>query len=166
MEQEYLSNSKKSAESERDGFLIDVIEVRLTVYGEPVPKSRPRVTRNHTYTPARTVNQEKKIAMAYKSVYRGFMFAKGVPLRLEVDFYVGVAKSDSKKLKQKKMCGDIRPTKVPDLDNEQKLVQDALNQVAFYDDSQIVESVGRKFYSDNPRTEIKIIKIGGGNGDR
>lgn len=141
-------------------------EISFTVYGEPVSKSRPRVTRWGTYTPEKTTSQEKKIALVYKSIYHGFKFDKDVPLRLETDFYVGVPKSDGKKTREKKLSGEIRPTKKPDVDNEQKLVQDSLNQVAFYDDAQIVETVGRKFYSDKPRTEIKIKRIGGDNDGR
>ena len=101
----------------------------------------------------------------YKSLYHGFRFEKGTPLRMNVNFYMGIPKSDGKAKREKKLTGEIKPTKVPDIDNLQKLVQDSINKVVFYDDSQVVEIFARKLYSDKPRTEIKITEIGGDNGD-
>ena len=158
-EQDYISECQMQSEN--------IEEVRFTVFGEPVPKARPRVTSGHTYTPVKTSNQEKKIALVYKSLYHGFRFDKGIPLKLEVDFYLGIPKSDSKKIREKKISGEMRPmVKRNDVDNMLKLVADGLNEVSYCDDSQIVEMAGRKFYSDKPRTEIKIIKIGGDNDGR
>ena len=50
----------------------------------------------------------------------------------------------------------IRPTKKPDWDNIGKVVADSLNQVAYRDDAQVVDSQVRKFYSDQPRIEVTI----------
>ena len=36
---------------------------------------------------------------------------------------------------------------------------DALNEVAFHDDSQIVELTSEKFYSENPRIELELREI-------
>ena len=54
------------------------------------------------------------------------------------------------------VAGDIRPTKKPDFDNVTKAVCDALNGVAYDDDSQIVDAMARKFYSEQPRIEVII----------
>ena len=42
-----------------------------------------------------------------------------------------------------------------------KVIADSLNQVAYKDDTQIVDAQCRKFYSDTPRVEIIIKEIGG-----
>lgn len=139
--------------------------VEFAVYGNPVPKERPRVVKRHAYTPAKTKNQETKVALVYKSKYHGYKFGKDIPLRMAVDMYMEIPKSDSKKVKMKKLSGEIRPTKRLDADNGAKLVADALNGVAYEDDAQIVEIEGRKFFSDVPRTEIKINPIGGDRDD-
>ena len=55
--------------------------------------------------------------------------------------------------------GDMRPVKRPDWDNVGKIVTDALNGVAYDDDSQIVSASVEKYYSEEPRTEIKIERI-------
>lgn len=54
------------------------------------------------------------------------------------------------------VSGNIRPTHKPDFDNVTKAVCDALNGIAYSDDSQIVDAMERKFYSEQPRIEVII----------
>jgi Holliday junction resolvase RusA-like endonuclease len=70
-----------------------------------------------------------------------------------------IPKSASKKLQEKMLSGAVRPTKKPDCDNIIKAVLDALNGVAYYDDSQVVKICIRKRYDTNPRTIIEIIEL-------
>ena len=140
---------------------VQMNEVAFTVFGDPVPKARPRVYGGHGVTPERTKIQEQKIALVYKSKYHGFKFEKGVPLRMVVDLYLKIPKSTSKSMREKMLLGEIRPVKrIFDSDNGVKLAMDALNGVAYYDDAQVVEEIGRKFYSGEPRTEVYIAAIG------
>lgn len=137
-----------------------VKEVRFTVYGDPVPKARPRVYGNHGVTPQKTKIQEQKIALVYKSQYHDAKFEKDVPLKIVVDMFMRIPKSTSEKNRKLMIAGKIRPIKKRcDSDNGTKLVMDSLNGVAYYDDSQVVDERGRKFYSDTPRTEIYIAEI-------
>lgn len=55
--------------------------------------------------------------------------------------------------------GKILPAKKPDIDNVVKAVLDALNGVAYRDDTQVVELHVRKSYSEKPRVEVSIEKI-------
>ena len=80
---------------------------------------------------------------------------------LELNLYFPIPKSTRKKDVPAMRTGEIRPTKRPDLDNILKAVSDALNGIAYKDDSQIVAAVIQKFYSDKPRAEVEIKKIGG-----
>ena len=73
--------------------------------------------------------------------------------------FYGIPKSASKKNKEKMKKGLLRPVKKPDMDNVVKIVADALNQVAYRDDTQIVDCQCRKFYSDNPRVEVTIREV-------
>ena len=137
--------------------------ISFTVYGKPIPKDRPRVVKGHVYTPKETVEQEETIVLVYKSIYHDFKFDQYVPLRVETDFYLEISKTDRQKKKvfEKIKSGKIRPTKAKalDVDNGLKLVLDALNKVAYFDDSQIVETLARKYYSEKPRTEIRIMRV-------
>lgn len=56
--------------------------------------------------------------------------------------------------------GLIRPTKKPDMDNVVKVIADSLNQLAYRDDTQIVDCQCRKFYSDRPRVDVVIAQVG------
>ena len=148
--------------------------VKFTVYGEPVPKSRARTVTDitprgkkvtHSYTPEKTSIHEQKIALVYKSIYHGLQFPKDVPLRLSCDFFFKIPKTIHKKKVDPKtvelmMAGEVRPMNKKDADNCLKTVADAGNGAIYEDDEQIVEMFGRKFYSDQPRTEIFIARIG------
>ena len=46
-----------------------------------------------------------------------------------------------------------------DMDNVVKIIADSLNNLAYYDDTQIVDCQCRKFYSENPRVEVTIINL-------
>ena len=132
-------------------------EVKFTVYGNPVQKDRPRVVNGHAFTTRKTSDHEEIIALVYKSVYHDFMFEKDAPLRMVMDFYLEIPKSATKKKRKLMMDGKIRVIKRPDVDNLQKCVADALNGVAYFDDAQIVEMVGRKHYSSRARTDVYIV---------
>lgn len=134
-------------------------EVRFTVHGDPVPKARPRVVNGHAYTPWKTSIHEKKIGLVYRSEYHEDMFEIGKPLAVEADFYMQIPKRTSKKKSALMMNDEIRPTVKPDVDNLLKTVLDALLKIAYADDNQVVELLGRKHYSEEPRTEIRIKEI-------
>lgn len=52
--------------------------------------------------------------------------------------------------------GYIRPTKKPDCDNIAKIICDALNGIAYYDDSQIVKIEVDKVYNETPGVDVVI----------
>ena len=131
--------------------------IKLTIPGEPVAKGRPRVTRYGTYTPEKTKNYETLVKELY-FVEHGQTLLEG-ELSVDIKAYFRIPKSASKAKKTKMAKGVIRPTKRPDLDNLMKAVTDAINGVAYEDDSQIVSATVEKYYSEEPRTEIKIERI-------
>ena len=56
-------------------------------------------------------------------------------------------------------CGEILPTKKPDADNIAKIIADALNGVAYRDDSQIAEMLIVRRYADIPVVAVEIQEI-------
>ena len=100
---------------------------------KPIPKGRPRMTRRgRVYTPARTLESEDVIRMAYTGPkYEGNVmlvctFSKdGISINLQ-----NITQNDSK------LRGD--------LDNYIKLLMDGLNGVAWADDKQVTLIVGSK----------------------
>lgn len=135
--------------------------IRFVYYGEIRGKGRPRF-RNagkfiQTYTDADTRSYEMSIKEAYlqQSGNEKYMDSE-VPLKMRLLVFQQIPKSVSGKKHREMAGGLILPTKKPDCDNILKSVLDSLNQVAFHDDTQIVELSVRKWYSDMPRLEVEI----------
>lgn len=134
--------------------------IRFTVPGEPKGWQRTGYNRKTgaKYTQEQTRTQEALVAWAYKEACGAYRFSKGTYVDMRVLAYFPIPKSKSKTVQQKMQNGEIRPIVKPDFDNIGKLIADALNGVAYDDDKCIVDAQVRKFYSDNPRTEI-ILQI-------
>ena len=137
------------------------MEVRFTILGEPKGKGRPRFCRNtgHAITPKDTVNYETLVRMEYGVAYSDFKFPDDTMLDMRIKAFYSIPKSASKKKRASMLANEIRPTKKPDMDNVVKIISDSLNQVAYRDDTQIVDCQCRKFYSDSPRVEVMIKEI-------
>lgn len=138
--------------------------IQFTVYGTPVGKGRPKFSTFNgqatAYTPAKTVNYENLVKLSVQQQQKGQKpFDKDVPLQADIIAYFPIPKSTSMKRKKMMLDGQIRHTKKCDADNLAKSILDALNGIAFYDDSQVCELSVSKLYSDNPRVEITIREI-------
>jgi crossover junction endodeoxyribonuclease RusA len=108
---------------------------RFVVPGDPIPKARARVMAGYAYTPKRTRVAEATVAAAAKAAG---VYPTTYPVRLSATFYRGSARR----------C---------DLDNLIKLVQDALNGIAYVDDQQIMTLVAEKHIDrESPRTDIQV----------
>ena len=140
------------------------MRVEFTVYGEPKGKGRPRFRSvgNYvqTYTPRETANYETLVRFAYKEKYPDFIFPADVPLGMRLDIFLPIPKSVSKKKREQMIQGKIRPLKKPDTSNVLKAVEDGLNKVAYADDTQSVDTIARRYYSEVPRVEVQIWEIG------
>lgn len=131
--------------------------IKFTVEGVPVGKARPRVTRNGTYTPKKTRDYENVVKWSCKNKYKGEVLTG--PLRLDATFYMYIPKHTSRVRIEKKLNDQILPTKKPDWDNMAKSITDAINKIAYEDDSQIVEAHIYKKFSEDSRAEVKITQI-------
>lgn len=136
--------------------------ITFEVPGEPRGKGRPRFSsyggRVHTRTPDETVLYENQIKFAYKQATNRF-FESGRPLMLTIYAIQAVPKSASKKKQAAMLDGLIRPTKKPDWDNIGKVVCDALNGIAYADDTQIVDGRVVKKFGERPRLVIMLDEL-------
>lgn len=132
--------------------------IALTIPGEPVAKGRPRWAKFGIYTPKKTVAYETLIQEIFCMTYPGFQPLKG-SLCMEINACFTIPKSKGKKEKALMIEGKIRPAKRPDIENVAKSVMDALSHFAYDDDSQIVDLVVAKYYSETPKVDIIIADI-------
>ena len=122
-----------------------VEHMALFIPGEPVAKARPRVMRNgHAYTPKKTEDAERNIRAAWIGKY-GDRPADH-PVEMRIEFVYEIPKSWSKKKKMWASTGVISKTSRPDIDNLVKTVMDALNGIAYVDDSLIRRVEASKRY--------------------
>ena len=137
------------------------MKVSLTIEGEVVGKGRPRFAtikgRAIAYTPKKTSDYENYIKVLYTSQVR-HNFGDS-PIRMAIKVNKSIPKSVSKKKHEAMLSGSIRPVTRPDLDNYYKLVADALNKIAYDDDSQIVTCEISKYYSDKESIDISITDV-------
>lgn len=132
-------------------------QVIFSVYGEVVPKGRPRFTRQgRTYTPKKTHDYESEVAMMAKSA-----MGSSDPLETPVAVYVyvnlPVPSSYSKKRTEACLSGLEKPIKkTGDLDNQIKSVLDGMNGIVYKDDSQIVSLHATKRYDSIASVHICV----------
>jgi Holliday junction resolvase RusA-like endonuclease len=109
---------------------------KLTIPGEPVAKGRPRVYRvnglTRTFTPERTVRYEQHVRnCAMLASFNPLVGPVRVCITANWACPASAARRKTPLLRQWR-------TKKPDADNVAKLICDALNGIAYADDSQVV----------------------------
>lgn len=132
--------------------------VRFTVFGESVAQGRPKTSTAggfvRVYDPKKS-RDFKDYVRIVASEHAPAALLEG-PLKMIVDIYRPIPKSLSKKKAALAESGELRPTSKPDVDNYLKGIKDALKSVIWKDDSQVVEVMVRKWYSEKPRVEVLI----------
>lgn len=132
----------------------------FVVLGEPKGKARPKFTtiagHPRAITPKETVNYENLVKMEYHAQCGDFCYSEKKPVYILVDCFMPIPQSVSVRKKKEMLCHSLRPTKKPDTDNVLKSIADAINTIAYHDDSQIVDGRVRKFYSQHPRVEVTL----------
>lgn len=134
--------------------------IRFIVVGEPRGKGRPRFTRcGRPYTDKKTQAYEAMIQNVYRQCF-GTMHEGPVSVMIHANH--SVPKSWSKAARAMALSGEVAATRKPDADNIAKIVLDALNGLAWHDDTQVVELTVTKSYAENAYVDVVINKAGGG----
>jgi Holliday junction resolvase RusA-like endonuclease len=143
-------------------FFVDgrVREVRLWLDLPPVPKERAyTVTTKHgktvSFTPARTQSFTALAKDVAKSVLAASAPISG-PVEVEIEFKFQAPKSWPKWKIQAAHDGLIEPTGRPDLDNLEKAVLDAANEIVFKDDAFVTAKGVTKIYGPEHGIFIKV----------
>jgi Holliday junction resolvase RusA-like endonuclease len=110
------------------------------------------------HTPEKTVNFENLIAYHGQQAMNGQALCAG-PLHLNLLIDIDVPASWSQKKRQKALDGALLPTKKPDCSNIIKAIEDALNQVVYVDDVQIVRGAWEKRYREQAGVTVLLQSI-------
>ena len=133
--------------------------LKFIIYGEPKALARHRHTKKGFTYPNPDSEREKENIRAQISKDKPEKLITGA-ICVKFQFYMSIPQSKSEKQKQLMREGKVKPAKRPDISNIIKLFEDSFNKFLWYDDSQIVDLMATKFYSDNPRVEIQIDELG------
>lgn len=129
------------------------MKINLMIPGKPAGKGRPRITKNGVYTPSKTRKFESLIQTVwYQSK------AKAAPpdatVFCSINAYFPLPKNASQN-RQKRLLNGLYYRGKPDTDNIVKAVLDALNGLAYPDDSAVQLCAAYKLYTNTlPRTEV------------
>ena len=138
--------------------------MNFIVEGKPQGKARARTFYNEkrekmqSITPEKTKSYEDLIRWSYKAA--GGQYMGEAILEVNIIANYPIPKSFRKAEKQAAVEGMSRPTVKPDADNIIKVVLDALNGVAYYDDKQVVSVSCTKYYGDKGYLIVNIEKLG------
>lgn len=132
--------------------------MQFTISGQPTAKGRPKFTkRGIAYTPQKTREYEEHIQWEFTNQIKKQPYDK--PVQMIIKFYTEIPKSYPKYKREELEKETTYRTKKPDLDNLIKAVTDAINGLAYTDDSLIVKIKAEKLYGKTARTEVKIMEV-------
>lgn len=134
--------------------------MEFVIVGAPVGKRRPRFSTVHGYAQA----VKDKADVIYENLVRlTFQAHKPTdydlfdkPVKMRIEAYFPIPASFSKKKADEATEGKILPQKKPDADNIAKIICDALNDVAYKDDTQIIELTVIKQYAKEPSVRVNL----------
>ena len=133
--------------------------VTYQVEGNPVGKGRPRFARRgnfvSTYSPTKTRDYESLIKDAAQKAM-GSNELLETPVTVAIYITVPIPSSYSKKRIEACLSGSERPIKKPDIDNIAKCFQDAMNEIVYLDDTQVLTLHVTKVYGTVGMVEVMV----------
>lgn len=137
--------------------------MQFIVEGKPQGKARARTFYNsragkmQSVTPVQTKSYEDLIRWKYRAA--GGKYYGEKTLQVNIEAFYPIPKAFSKAKVNDAIDGKLRPTTKPDCDNIIKVVLDALNGVAYYDDKQIISVSCKKYYAQQGYLLVQIKEI-------
>ena len=133
--------------------------VTYMVEGNPVGKGRPKFARRgnfvSTYTPTKTRDYEDLIKDAAKQAM-GSTEPLETAVTVAIYITVPVPQSYSKRRTEACLSGSERPIKKPDIDNIAKCFLDAMNEIVYKDDTQVLTLHVTKVYGTIGMVEVMV----------
>lgn len=128
------------------------------VPGRPQGKARPKVnTYTHrAYTPTATKNYETAVRTCYMNAAPPGERLHAGSVRVQIMAYYPIPKNWNKAEKRAAMAGEKLPEVKPDLDNCAKAILDALNGLAYEDDSAVTDLTVCKRYAEIGHVVVRI----------
>ena len=134
--------------------------MEFEVVGAPVGKRRPKFSTIHGYAqalkPKEDVIYENLVKIMFQQAKPNNYSMFNKPIKMKIEAYFAIPKSFSRVKQSQALEGKLLPLTKPDADNIAKIICDALNDVAYKDDTQIVELAIIKRYAMEPKVKITL----------
>lgn len=135
--------------------------MEFEIQGVPVGKARPRFSTINGYPQAikakGDVVYENLVKLSFRVAKPSDYDLFDKPVKMMIEAFFPIPKSFSKKRAKEAAAGMICPQKKPDADNIAKIICDALNDVAYKDDTQVVMlTVIKKYAIEEPKVRVSI----------
>lgn len=133
----------------------------FTVMGAPVGRREPNFfrvpgqRRLRGVTPAKAKAYARSVAWTFRKSHPSATPEYGAASVFILAFYP-IPKRTSARQRERMLQGKVRPEVKPDGSNVLKLVEDALEGLAYHNDSQVVVEHVEKWYSDEPRIAVVV----------
>ena len=137
----------------------------FTVPGKPQGKARARTfydgrsKKMNSITPEKTVLYENLVKTCFQQKYGQERFSDDAYIVARIAAFFEPPKSISKKKRAEMLTGKIWPAKKPDSDNIAKVVLDALNGIAYHDDTQIIRLSVIKAYKEEAYLSVTLMRF-------
>lgn len=137
--------------------------IAFVIPGVPVGKGRPKFARRGNfvtaYTPEKTASYENLVKMAAAEAMAGRDILSGA-VSVGIHLFVTPPASWSQKKQNQAIAGQgIYPTSKPDVDNVIKGIFDAMNEIVWKDDKQVVDVVVSKRYCTSARAVVEVMPL-------
>lgn len=146
------------------GMEKNAASIAFVIPGVPVGKGRPKFARRgnfvSTYTPEKTASYENLVKMAAAKAMAGRDVIAGA-VCVGIHLFVTPPASWSQKKQREAVAGGrgIYPTSKPDVDNVIKGIFDAMNEIVWKDDKQVVDVVVSKRYCTSARAVVEVVPL-------
>lgn len=136
--------------------------VAFVVPGTPVGKGRPKFARRGnfvtTHTPEKTASYENLEKVKAQEAMQGRALIDGA-VSIDIALFVTPPASWSQKKQRAALAGEIYPTTKPDWDNCGKGICDAINEIVFKDDKQVVDARVSKRYAETAGAHVTVVPL-------
>lgn len=130
--------------------------VLLQVSGIPTPWAAHQGYGRRAYNPK--IKEKMQAAWQIRAQYNQ-VAPITTAVRLDLTFHMPIPEATSGIRRRQMLAGMLHHMKRPDVTNMQKFIEDVLKGIVIEDDSQVVEIVARKIFSETPKTIIKVEAI-------
>lgn len=129
--------------------------IMFEIHTIPKPQKQTKFSYKGAYDPSKDYKEALRWQIkphAPKEPFQG-------PMRVHLTFHLPIPKQTTKTIKKQMINGVCVPWKRPDLDNLAYTVTNAMQDIIYQDDSQIIDLVLSKRYSEVPKILVKIFEM-------